>query len=494
MVESHSARAAVQRANRWSAGARGLKLALALVGVGLLGTCSDRPGVLDQVRLVGELRVATRNSPTAFYFGASGPEGPEFDLASRFAQALGVPLRFIALGSADAILAAVASGRAHVGAAGLPVTADWRARVLFSRPYQRVRLHVVQRRGGARPERLADLAGRRVSVVAGSAHAAALAIAARTMPGLAFNTVAGADTLDLLDRVWHGDLDATIADANEFALVRNYHPELRIAFNLDGHEELAWVLPHGDPALARRVDEFMAAMQAEMPALLERYYSISDYLDYVGARIFIRDVQDRLPPLRLYFHATAAEFHEDWRVLAAIGYQESKWNVAAVSPTGVRGVMMLTAETAAALGVADRSDPQQSIRGGALYLRRMRDTIPERVPEPDRTWLALAAYNIGYGHVEDARILAQSHHKDPDAWQDVREFLPLLAQERYYTQLKRGYARGWEAARFVDNVRNYLDLLEWVAPDASAPPSAAEVAAAGGARRADAALQAGTGR
>ena len=480
MADTHSARTAVRRAIRWCGGGRGLRISIALAGVALLGTCSDRPGVLDQVRLLGELRVATRNSPTAFYFGASGPEGPEFELASRFAQALGVPVRFVALGSPDAILAAVASGRAHLGAAGLPVTADWRARVLFSRPYQRVRLHVVQHRDRARPERLAELAGRRVSVVAGTAHAAALALAARTTPGLAFNTVAGADTLDLLDRVWHGELDATIADANEFALGRNYHPELRIALNLDDHEELAWVLPHGDPALARRVDEFMIAMQPDMPALFERYYSISEHLDYVGARNFIRDVQDRLPALRRYFHATAAEVHEDWRVLAAIGYQESRWNVAAVSPTGVRGVMMLTADTAAALGVVDRADPQQSIRGGALYLRQMRETIPERVPEPDRTWLALAAYNIGYGHLEDARVLAQAHGKDSDAWQDVRESLPLLAQERFYTQLKRGYARGWEAARFVDHVRTYLDLLEWVSPDASASPSAAEVAATEG--------------
>jgi membrane-bound lytic murein transglycosylase F len=131
--------------------------------------------------------------------------------------------------------------------------------------------------------------------------------------------------------------------------------------------------------------------------------------------------------------------------------------------------MMLTAETAEALGIEDRADQAQSIRGGASYLHQMRESIPARVPEPDRTWLALAAYNIGYGHLEDARVLAQSHGKDPDSWQDVREFLPLLAQERFYVQLKRGYARGWEAARFVDNVRSYLDVLEWVSPEPSPP-------------------------
>ena len=100
--------------------------------------------------------------------------------------------------------------------------------------------------------------------------------------------------------------------------------------------------------------------------------------------------------------------------------------------------------------------------------------IPERIGEPDRTWLALAAYNIGYGHLEDARVLTQMRNHNPDSWQDVRAQLPLLAQENWYTRVKRGYARGWEPVRFVDNVRAYLDVLEWVARDVDdrdgAPP------------------------
>jgi membrane-bound lytic murein transglycosylase F len=172
----------------------------------------------------------------------------------------------------------------------------------------------------------------------------------------------------------------------------------------------------------------------------------------------------------------ARETREDWRLLAAIGYQESKWDPTAVSPTGVKGLMMLTAETAQRLGVKDREDPRQSIFGGARYLQKMRETIPERVPEPDRTWLALAAYNLGYGHLEDGRILTQMHGKDPDSWQDVREHLPLLGQERWYMQVKRGYARGWEAVKFVDNVRGYLDILEWVSPDPQASGAIATAA------------------
>jgi membrane-bound lytic murein transglycosylase F len=449
--------------------AQSWRFALAAFCAGLLGTCAPRPGVLEQVRTLGELRVATRNHPTAYYLGASGPEGLEYQLASRFAAALGVPARFIPLDSPTAVLAAVASGRAHVGAAGLAITPEWTRTVAFSRPYQQQKLHLIHRRDQPRPPAPDQLGARSLAVVAGSAHAAALGTVARATPQLQFHTVPGVDTLDLLDRVWNGELDTTVADTNEFSLTRNYHPELRIAFNLPGDEQLAWALPAGDAELKARVDAFLLSILVDMPALIARYYAPSDRFDYDTARSLVRHVQDRLPALQGYFQATAHEFGEDWRVLAAIGYQESKWDPDAISPTGVRGLMMLTAETASALGVADRADAAQSIRGGALYLQQMRDTIPERVPEPDRTWLALAAYNIGYGHLEDARVLTQSLGKDPDSWQDVRAALPLLAQERWYTQLKRGYARGWEAARFVDHIRGYLDVLEWMSPDPAAP-------------------------
>ncbi len=443
---------------------------LALLALGLLGTCSDRPGALTQARQLGALIVATRNSPTAYFLGANGPEGPECDLATRFGKAIGVPVRFVLLPSAEAVLDAVATGRAHLGAAGLVITPQWQRTVAFSRPYQRVPLHVVYHQKSPRPAALAALAGRRVAVVSGTAHALALRALSGGVPDLYYAEVPSVDTLDLLDRVWDGELDATVADRNELALTHSYHPELRVAFDFPGMDELAWALPRGDPAIAARANGFLAWIENDMAALIRRYYTPDERFDNAGARTLVRDAQDRLPALREDFESSARESGEDWRLLAAIGYQESRWQPAVISATGVRGIMMLTADTAATYGVADRSDPTQSIRGGARFLAAIRQTIPARIPEPDRTWLALAAYNIGYGHVEDARVLAETAGKDPDSWQDVREFLQRLAQEPYYSRAKRGYARGWEAARFVDNVRSYLDVLNQIAPQATPPP------------------------
>jgi membrane-bound lytic murein transglycosylase F len=201
---------------------------------------------------------------------------------------------------------------------------------------------------------------------------------------------------------------------------------------------------------------------------------------YETERRFQDDIGTLLPPLRPLFEQAALESGVDWRLLAAVGYQESHWDNTASSANGAVGMMMLTTQAAQAMGVAERTNLQQNIRGGALYLAQTLQRIPARIPEPDRTWLALAAYNVGFGHLEDARILAQTQGKDPDSWADVSQVLPWLAQERWYGLARRGYARGWEPVRFVEQVRGYLAVLEWYgdghpsgqAPAAPGAPSA----------------------
>jgi membrane-bound lytic murein transglycosylase F len=200
----------------------------------------------------------------------------------------------------------------------------------------------------------------------------------------------------------------------------------------------------------------------ELAAIVKRYYGRSEDQEFVGARGFMQHLQSRLPLYQKWFEEAAEQSSEDWRLLAAIGYQESKWNPTAASGSGAKGLMQLTGESASEAKVTNPNDARQSIFGGARHFQQVHQKIPSHVPEPDRTWLALAAYNIGYGHVEDARVLAQRAGRDPDSWQDVSEFLPLLEQERWYTLTENGYARGWEPVRYVDNVRSYRDLLEWV--------------------------------
>jgi soluble lytic murein transglycosylase-like protein len=212
----------------------------------------------------------------------------------------------------------------------------------------------------------------------------------------------------------------------------------------------------------------------ERDRLLESYYGFYQRYDPVDLQTFRRRVHSRLPRYRELIHQAAEANGLHWMLLAAVAYQESHWNPRARSPTGVRGMMMLTRVTAAELGVDNRLDPGQAIPAGARYLAGLRKRLPASVREPDRTWMALAAYNIGYGHLMDARQLCAELHQDPDSWDDLKEILPLLANKAYYRHLRYGYARGWEPVRYVRRVRDYLDeLAELTGGDDSAPVAVA---------------------
>jgi peptidoglycan lytic transglycosylase F len=445
----------------------------------LIGTCSRMPDSLEQIRTLGAVKVVTRNSPLAYYEGAAGPEGPEYELAREFAARLGVRLQLSLARTATAALDAVARNRAQIAAAGLVTAGEHPDRIRFGPVFQTIDQYVIYRVQDPLPKSPADLVGRRVVVLKRSTHAASLAKLAQQWPALKWTEVRRGDTLALLDRVARGDADVTIADSTEFSLARHFHPDLRPAFKLSESESVAWALaPHSDELLpvVKRYFSTMAG-SGRLAEILARNRRALVRFDRVDAANFVAGVRERLPELLEWFREAAIETGIDWRLLAAIGYQESGWNQNAVSPTGVQGLMMLTAETATRVGVANRADPRESILGGARYFRLVEKTIPSRIPEPDRTWLTLAAYNVGYGHLEDARVLTQRRGQDPDRWPDVRENLPLLAQERYFTTLKRGYARGWEPVGFVRNVQTYAELLRWMVADATTSPAPGKEAA-----------------
>lgn len=429
----------------------------------LATTCSPPTSELQQIETTGVLRVATVNSATTYYIAASGPTGFEYDLARLFAEKLGAELKVTVVHNRRAALTAVADGQAHF-AAGLAVTPERRRRFRFTPSYFRTEPEVVVRSGGARPKSLADIEGDLVVPT----HTAVAAWLRREHPDLDFVADADANSEELLLRVAKGEIVATIADANLVDINQRYYPELRVALKLDAPQSRAWAFP-ADRAemLYNKAVAFLEDMRgsAEMRIVQDRYFGHTDRLGFVGGKTFARIVEERLEQWSDEFQAAAEQYEMDWRLLAAMGYQESHWDPDAVSPTGVRGLMMLTRATAREVGVKDRTDPLASIRGGAEYFDYLRGRLPESIDEPDRTWMALAAYNIGMGHLMDARRLLKARNRDPDRWVNVRTALEWLTQERYYRQTRYGYARGQEAVAYVGNIRAYYDILLWMTSD-----------------------------
>ena len=441
-----------------------MKLLVAMIATLLLATCSEPPPLLERILAAGELRVVTRNSPDAYYLGSHGPEGPAYELASRFAQGLDVPLRLYTVRTREEAIDEVQSGRAHLAAAGLSTGIDLPADARFGPGYHRVREHLVYYRSSAKPKSVREASRGVIEIAAGSVHERTLEDLRLQQPDLVWVERANADTEEILADVSRGSVQYTLASTTEFALNRAVHPELSIALDLSPERAISWVVgtPGHDMSLLGRVNSFFTSARTEglIAAVLDRYYDPDHGFDYLLSRNFMDHVGTRLPRYMQWFQEAGTQYELDWRLLAAMGYQESKWDPGATSYTGVRGLMQLTADTADFVRAGDRLDARASIFGGAKYLSRLVATIPERIAEPDRTWLAVAAYNVGYGHLEDARILAQQAGRNADQWQNVREFLPLLSQERWYTRTRRGYARGWEPVRYVENVQSYLNILE----------------------------------
>ncbi len=419
---------------------------------------------LDAIQASGELHVLTRNAPTTWYIDSEGrPAGPEHELVQAFADWLDVEVEYRKRGSVSAILEALRDGGGDLAAAGLTITPERRQRFRFGPPYQPVTQQVVCRRDNVQPENLAEFAQvDDVAVIADSSYAELLRqLAEQGYPTPDWHTVEDATTEELLYRVWHRDLDCTVADSTIVDINRRYFPELLTPMNLSREQQLGWVMPPGSAKLDHAIGQWLKRLRAsgKLADLREKYYGFFQEFDYVDTRVLIRRIDERFPQYRQWFGQAALKYDLPFQLLAAQGYQESHWNAKARSPTGVRGIMMLTRATAKAMGVADRLDPRQSIFGGAKYMARMKKRFVDAVTEPDRTFLALAAYNVGRAHLHDAQVLARRKGLNPHKWQDIRQVLPLLSKPEYYRDLKYGYARGREPVRYVRRIREYRHVL-----------------------------------
>jgi membrane-bound lytic murein transglycosylase F len=423
-----------------------------------------KPTALQKVMSSGELVIATRNNPTTYFQGPDGPAGFEYELAKLFADSLGVELKVVLPDNLDDIIDHVEDGDVDLAAAGLTVTDSRQQRVKFGPSYQEVTEQLVYNYQKPRPNTVDDLAQGTLEVMADSGHSETLLKLKQQNSFLNWVEHNNVDSEELLEDVNNSNLDYTVADSNEVALNRRYLLELRVAFDISEPKKLAWAFPDSDDtSLYDKAMSFFwrISNNGQLAHLIDRHFGRGANLDFVGNRLYLQHMNSRLTKYQDMFQQAADRFDHDWRLLAAVGYQESHWNPQAVSPTGVRGIMMLTQDTAKHLGVDDRLDPESSILGGARYLAQIRDRLPEEIEDNDRIWFALAAYNVGYYHLEDARKLAVELGKNPNSWKDMKTVLPLLAKHKWYSKTTYGYARGWEPVRYVENIQRYYMLLSY---------------------------------
>ncbi|MGJ7456582.1 membrane-bound lytic murein transglycosylase MltF [Halomonas sp. RA08-2] len=410
----------------------------------------------------GILKVVTRNAATTWYLDRDeAPAGPEHDLVSRFAESRGWRVEWTVHDAVAEVLQALEDGEVHMAAAGLTHLPSRDERFLPGPTHTMIVEQLVcHREARPLPRSLAQMAEVEIRVTADSSYADKLASLVNDHSGITFEEEPRTTEL-LLAAVAEQQVGCTLADSNIVQVVRRHYPALEVALNLTSGDWLGWYLAPDQNALADQAHDWRDTPEAEtaIEAVENRYYGYIGEFDFVDLRALNRSIDERLPDFLDSFLRAEYTTGIPADLLAALSYQESHWDPQAVSPTGVRGIMMLTLNTAESLGVSDRLDPTQAIDAGARYLADRHQRLPEEIPEPDRTYLALASYNIGRGHVLDARELARKLGKNPDSWDDMQEVLPLKADKRYYPGTRYGYARGYEPVHFVQRIRNYRDVI-----------------------------------
>jgi len=375
----------------------------------------------------------THSGPSTYYLdGNNKPAGFEYDLAKLFvAQYLpDYQIKFYLVNSISDVIPALLKGEAHIAAANLSVTPLRKKLVQFIQPYQEAQQQLVfNSEIDQKPKDISALTNKIIRVPAGTSYAERLyelqqIQLEKNRPNFTWQAIKKTNAEALLEEVASGVLEHTVADSHLVAVMRNYYPNLAVGLSLGEPEQIAWALSkNADPKLVANLELFFSEIKKDgrLRNLVDRYYGSSKRLNNLDVTTFLKRVNTLLPKYIDIFKEAQEITGIDWRLLAAVSYRESHWDTFNTSPTNVRGLMMLTESTADLMGVTDRLDPKQSIPAGAKYIVKLRDTIPEKVPEPDRTYMALASYNIGYAHLEDARVLAQRQKLDPNSWADVKK-------------------------------------------------------------------------
>lgn len=426
-------------------------------------TGAGQPEPLVSPAETGVLEVATRNGSTTYYLDRhENPVGPEYSLISEFAESKGWTVNWTMYDSTAAVLKALESGNTHLAAAGLTHLPSRTKRFTQGPAHTEITEQLVCHRElrpmPRKPESMREVG---ITVTADSSYTETLDTLAGEHEGIRYNEDNSKTTEVLLSEVAQRDIECTVADSNIVQVMRRHFPHLEVAMNLTQGKNLGWYLPAGSEELAGITREWMnsTAGNEAIGHVENRYYAYIGEFDFVDLRALNRRIEKRLPNFIGKFTEAETTTGMPADLLAALSYQESHWDPTAVSPTGVRGIMMLTRRTAESLGVMDRLDPAAAIDGGARYLADRHRRLPDTIPEPDRTFLALASYNIGRGHLLDARQLARDLGKNPDSWDDMKEVLPLKADKRYYPSTRYGYARGYEPVHYVQRIRNYRDVI-----------------------------------
>lgn len=421
--------------------------------------------LLDKIKDKKRLDIVILNAPTVYYVGSEDHQGFEYDLLRDYSKSMNLELNLTVVNTVKEALKLTREGIGDLTAASLSINEDRLKEFKFGPYYHTIHEELICHNNLYKrdlyPKALEDLKALKIVVGKNTSAEKTLADIKNELDAFEFNTTTKLSTEELLNKVWKKEIDCTVADTHIFSISQRYYPELVSTLKLTPKIHLGWILRQGDDSLNESLFRWLNKYErsGKMAELHNFYYGFLKIFDYYDTKIFYKRIKHTLPRYEKIFKDAGKKYNIPWIILAAQSYQESHWNPKAKSYTGVRGMMMLTNDTAKLLGVKNRLSIKESIYGGAKYFDMVRNEFPQNLEGKNLWAFTLAAYNVGLGHVYDAQILAKKLHKNPYSWNDLKTVLPLLAQKKYYKDLKHGYARGNEPVHYVDAIQHYYDII-----------------------------------
>ena len=435
-------------------------LLLLLAGALLLCACGENRA-LDRIKKSGTITVITLNNAHCYYLYRDQEMGFEFELAKAFADYLGVELDVKACKSWNELLPSLDKKGGDFVAASVTIAPSSLEVADFSSEYLSVQQMVITHKDNLQVNSIDDLEGKTIRVRGETSYEQELKKLREIRLDISIRVHHDVSTEEIIQDVANGRTEITLADSNVALLNRRYYPNIRVAFPIGEPQSLGWAVKKGEGALLDKINTFFDRIKQDgtFDDIYKRYYAYVEKFDHFDIKKFQQRIKARLPKYKHIIKKASERYGFDWRLIAALIYQESQFNPWARSFTGVKGLMQLTLPTAQEMGIENRLEPEQSIMGGVKYLRKLYD-LDDTAQGLDRLFIALAAYNVGKGHVLDARKLASNMKLDPNKWSSLEKALPLLSNARYYKKSRFGYCRGREPVFHVQSILAYYDILK----------------------------------
>ena len=424
--------------------------------------CSKESSKLKQIKSNGILRIALVADPPHYFPNKVKERGYDFELVSHYATSIDVELEIIKTNTSNEIIFLLNQEKVDIGILGSSPEFDQK-NIENVVTYNNSKWYVIGNRANRQlPKSIGSIEPNTMIVANGSNASFMLHSIGEDYPSLLWDELKNTNVRSILERINENHSKISIISEDIYAYYQYLFPETKKIFVLPIKYPSRWLVKNNNNlSFLYSINSFFNKYKqnGKLEKIGKTYYEHLSAFDYVDIRYYLKRINKKLPKYKKYFVEAAKNSALDARIIAAVSYQESHWNRKARSPTGVRGMMMLTLDTAKRVGVKNRLNAKQSIFGGAKYLKILYESFSNTIEEPDRLWFTLAAYNIGLGHVEDARTITKSQGDNPNSWIDVEKHIPKLSQKKWYKKTRHGFARGYEPIEFVRRVRRYYDIL-----------------------------------